>query len=179
MGCAAGGALASASQSAVLNGANRALVETSDGWEMIQVLEAELVGVDSYKLTGLLRGQQGSESAMAAGAEARARVVFLTGAEQRLAIADWERGLEMDWSAGDWSRTYTHAAIAARPWSPAHLRTGRVGGDMMLSWIRRSRKDVDRRSVGEPAVEGLEGYPVQVSGGESVREWDVSAPSGT
>ena len=98
-----GSAPASASKSAVLNGANRALVETGAGWEMIQFLEAELVDVDTYKLTGLLRGQQGTENAMGAGADIGVRIVFLTGAEQRLAVADWERGLEMDWSAGGWS----------------------------------------------------------------------------
>ena len=174
-----GSALASASKSAVLNGANRALVETSDGWEMIQFLEAELVDVDTYKLTGLLRGQQGTEEAMEAGAVEGARMVFLTGAEQRLAVADWERGLAMDWSAGEWSGSYSHSADAARPWSPAHLRTGRDGGDILLSWIRRARKDGDRWSAGDSAVEGVEGYRIRVSGGESVREWDVPAPTGT
>lgn len=174
-----GTALLSVSKSAVLNGANRALVETGDGWEMIQFLEAELVDVDTYKLTGLLRGQQGSERAMAAGAGVGARVVFLIGAEQRLAVADWERGLEMDWSAGDWSGSYAHAAVAAQPWSPAHLRAGWSGGDIVLSWIRRSRKDGDRWSAGEPALEWIESYRIRVSGGESVREWDVPAPTGT
>lgn len=63
-----GPALALASKSAVLNGANRALVESEAGWEMIQYLEAELVDVDTYQLTGLLRGQQGSENAISVGA---------------------------------------------------------------------------------------------------------------
>lgn len=58
----------SASEAAVLNGANRALVETEAGWEMIQFLEAELVDVETYRLGKLLRGQQGSDDAMAASA---------------------------------------------------------------------------------------------------------------
>lgn len=175
----AGSALASASKSAVLNGANRALVETSAGWEMIQFLEAELVDVDTYKLTGLLRGQQGTENAMGAGADIGVRIVFLTGAEQRLAVADWERGLEMDWSAGEWSGRYSHAAEAGRPWSPAHLEATWDGGDILLGWIRRARKDGDRWGAGEPPVEGVEAYRIRVSGGESVREWDVSVTAGS
>jgi hypothetical protein len=174
-----GATLSSASKSAVLNGANRALVETSVGWELIQFLEAELVDVNTYKLTGLLRGQQGSESAMSAGAAESARIVFLTGAEQRLAVADWERGLEMVWSARAWSGGYTHSAVAARPWSPAHLRAKWEDGDVVLSWIRRARKDGDRWAAGEPPVEGVEGYRIRVSGGESVHEWDVPATTGT
>lgn len=116
---------------------------------------------------------------MGAGAPTGSRVVFLTGAEQRLAVADWERGLEMMWSAGDWSGTYSHAAVAARPWSPAHLRMTWSGSDIGLSWIRRARKDGDRWSAGEPPVEGSEGYRIRVSGGGSVRVWDVSAPAAT
>lgn len=172
-----GATLASASEMAVLNGANRALVETSAGWELIQFREAELVDVETYRLRGLLRGQQGSEAAMAAGAAAGARIVVLTGAEQRLAVADWERGLEMAWSAGAWSGTYSHAAVAVRPWSPAHLRAAWTGSDVSLEWIRRARKDGDRWGAGEPPIEGSEGYRIRVSGGGSVRVWDVSAPS--
>ena len=52
-------------------------------------------------------------------------------------------------------------------------------GDVVLSWIRRARKDGDRWAAGEPPVEGVEGYRIRVSGGESVREWDVPATTGT
>ena len=135
--------------------------------------------MDTYKLRGLLRGQQGTENAMGAGADIGVRIVFLTGAEQRLAVADWERGLEMDWSAGGWSGRYSHAAVAARPWSPAHLRTAWDGGEILLSWVRRARKDGDRWGAGEPAVEGVEGYRIRVSGGESVREWDTPVTAGS
>jgi GTA TIM-barrel-like domain/Putative phage tail protein len=170
-----GATLASASKNAVLNGANRALVETATGWEMLQFVEAELVDVDTYKLTGLLRGQQGSEAAMAPGAPDGSRIVFLTGAETRLAVADWERGLELKWSAGEWAGSYTHEGSAAQPWSPAHLKARRDGSDVTLTWIRRARQDGDRWTAGEPPLEATEGYRIRVSGGVSVREWDVSA----
>ena len=77
-----GGAPSSRSEGAVLNGANAALVETGAGWEFLQFLEAELVDEETYRLSGLLRGQQGSEDAASAGAPVGSRIVFLTGAER-------------------------------------------------------------------------------------------------
>ena len=172
----AGGAPSSATEAAVLNGANRALVETSEGWELIQFQQAELVDVETYKLSRLLRGQQGSEGAMAAGAAVGARIVMLTGAERRLEVGGWERGLELAWTAGAWEGVFAHDARAAQPWSPAHLRANWTGADITLSWIRRARRDGDGWVVGNPPVEGLEAYRVRVSGGVLIREWDVSLP---
>jgi len=57
----------------------------------------ELVDVETWKLTRLLRGQQGSEPANAAGAVIGARILFLARAEQKLEVAHWERGLELEW----------------------------------------------------------------------------------
>lgn len=124
-----GGALSSRSEGAVLNGANAAPVETGTGWELLQFLEAELVDEETYRLGGLLRGQQGSEDAASAGALAGSRIVFLTGAERRLALADWERGLDLQWRATcesanadvAWSATLTHQGVGGRQWSPCHL----------------------------------------------------------
>ncbi len=173
----AGGALSSATEAAVLNGTNRALVETGDGWELIQFQEAELVDVETYKLSRLLRGQQGSEEAMSAGAAVGARVVLLTGAERRMEVAGWERGLELLWQAGAWDDVFVHDARAAQPWSPAHLEAAWSGGDVALSWIRRARKDGDGWGAGNPPVEGAEAYRVRVSGGASIREWEVVSTS--
>lgn len=170
----AGGALSSATRAAVLNGANRALVETEAGWELIQFEQAELVDVETYRLTGLLRGQQGSEAAMAAGAPDGARILFLNGAEQRLELPGWESGLTLEWRVGRWSGVQAHEAAAGRAWAPARLQVGWSGSDIGLSWVRRARKDGDWWGAGEPPLEGAEVYRVRVSGGESVREWDVS-----
>jgi hypothetical protein len=170
-------ALSSRSESAVLNGANAALVETEAGWELVQYREAELVDEETYKLTGLLRGQQGSEPAMAAGAATESRIVFLTGAEARLNVADWERGLELEWRAwrespdGEavWTAVQSHNAAATRMWSPAHLKAEWSGGDMALSWIRRARKGGDAWGPGEPPHEVAEAYRVRVLDGGDVR----------
>ncbi len=179
-----GPAIQARSEAAVLNGANAALVETEAGWEMIQFVGAELVDVDTYKLTTLLRGQQGSDDAMAAGAPAGVRIVFLTGAEQRLDIADWERGLELAWRASNvrtdeisWDALQSIAGWASRPWWPAHLTATRDGGDLILAWVRRARKGGDPWVAGELRHEWPELYRVRITGGVSAREWDAGEPS--
>jgi hypothetical protein len=172
----------------VLNGANAALVETEGGWELVQYREAELVDVETYKLSLLLRGQQGSDDSMAAGAAAGAHILFLTGAEQRLDVADWERSLELEWRAwrntpdddAAWSSEQEYRPVAARMWSPAHFSWRRSGADIELSWIRRARKGGDAWAPGEPPHEAPEAYRVRVlHGGDVVREWDVASPSAT
>ncbi|MBI1360919.1 MAG: hypothetical protein GC155_11630 [Alphaproteobacteria bacterium] len=169
---------------AVLNGANAMMVETTAGWEMIQFAEAELVDVETYKLTRLLRGQQGSEPEMALGASVDARVAFLTGAERRLDVADWESGLALQWrtwrrtpeESDAWSSEIICLGAAARMWSPAHLRADRADGGLSLSWIRRARKGGDAWIAGEPPMEVAEGYRIRVSnGGEAMRQWEIDS----
>src|SRR4029079_15970446 len=61
-----GGQLASVSDSALFAGANAAAVRRPDGaWEVIQFANAELVAERTYALSRLLRGQAGTEWAMA------------------------------------------------------------------------------------------------------------------
>jgi hypothetical protein len=178
----------SRTEAAVLNGANAMLVETMDGWELIQFAVAELVDVETYRLARLLRGQQGSEPAMMAGAAAGARVVILTGAECRLDVADRERGLELEWRAwrgnlddpGAWDGEAAYVAAAARMWSPAHLQASWSGGDLTLSWVRRARRGGDAWGPGEPPNEAAEAYRVRIlNGGDELRSWTTAAPTAT
>lgn len=140
---------------AVLAGANAAAVETENGWELLQFRTAELVGEDLWRLGGLLRGQQGTEPAMAVGAQAGAIVVLMDAAPARADSPRAERGLPLIWRAGPaggppggpWTSEVAHAATGVhdRPWSPAHLRaTVRPGGGFDIGWIARSRIDGDR-----------------------------------
>jgi hypothetical protein len=178
--------LQSRGELAVLNGANAALVETGAGWELVQFEEAELVDEETWKLTRLLRGQQGSELAMAAGADVGARMLFLTGAEQRLDLADWELGLDLVrrvWrerpeESTAWSGDGTWLGEAARMWSPAHLKGEWTDDGLQLGWIRRARKGGDSWAPGEPPQEVPEKYRLRISsGGVILREEDVAGSS--
>ena len=124
---------------------------------------------------------------MAAGAPVGSRIVFRTGAEQRLHVADWEHALELKWRAGResgdatgaWSSSFSHEGVALPAWSPSHLAANWVGGDLSLNWIRRARKGGDPWVAGEPAHEWPEAYRIRVSGGISSRQWDVVEASAT
>lgn len=172
------GALSTRTESAVLNGANSMLVETGAGWALVQYRDAELVEAEAYKLTGLLRGQQGTELAASADAAEGARVLFLTGAEARLEVESWERGLALQWTAGLWEGVHTHNEVGGRMWSPAHFTAEWSGNDLALTWIRRARTGGDPWLPGEPPHEVAERYRVQVSAAGTIkRQWDVADSS--
>lgn len=144
----------SRSDAAVLAGSNAVAVETPMGWELLQFRRAELLGDGVWRLSGLLRGQQGSEGAMRAGSETGAIVVLLDAVPIRALSPRVERGLPLVWRAGIkglpggrgvselcWTPTGVHD----RPWSPAHLRSQkRLDGGYDLRWIARVRLDGDR-----------------------------------
>lgn len=146
----------------VLGGGNAVAVETAAGWEVVQYRRAELVGGEVWRLSGLLRGQQGSEEATAAGGVVGAVVVFLERDMARADVAPGERGLPRVWRAGPAGAApggagfsevdFSWTGRAARPWRPAHLRVAVEDGGRRLSWTPRVRVN----------GEGWEAEPVEV-----------------
>ncbi|MEO1100577.1 MAG: glycoside hydrolase/phage tail family protein [Pseudomonadota bacterium] len=135
-----GDALSSISAGGALSGGNAAFVETTTGWELLTFRTAELQPDGAYRLSGLLRGLQGSDEPAAAGAEAGAVFVLLTDALVRADVSEFEQSLALNWragSAGD-AQLATWDAIAGRPWPVVHLRTSPVQAETRtLSWFRR------------------------------------------
>ena len=180
----------SRSLSAVFAGGNALAVETAEGWEIVQFRNASLIGDAVWRLTGLLRGQQGTEAATRAGAPAGAIVVFLDEALARAASSPAERGLPLIWRAGPAGAppggagtaevTFTHLGLHGRPWSPAHLRTvERADGGIDLTWLPRSRLDGDRwDGVSESSDPSR--YRVRIlSGDAEVRAFEVEGEVAT
>lgn len=125
------GGLSSRSEGAVLNGANVALFKAGVGGKVF--LEAAVVDDQTYKLSGLLGGQQGSEDALAAGAAAGPRSVFLTGAERRLEAADWELGAATAMAGG--SRIVCRSAVWNADYSQeAAMKSNGEAGMVALSF---------------------------------------------
>ncbi|MCC7268123.1 MAG: hypothetical protein IT546_12415, partial [Caulobacteraceae bacterium] len=175
----AAGRLESRPLAAVLAGANALAVQGAGGdWEVLQFTGAEQVGAQHWRLTGLLRGQLGSEPAMASLTPAGAAVVVLAGDLARGAMALDERGLPLVWRAapaggpaggpGSAEAAFTWNAAALRPWSPVHLRMAGAGGDLLLSWMRRTRLGGDGWDLEPPLGEAFERYRVEVLDGEAV-----------
>jgi hypothetical protein len=185
-----GGALASASDLNVLNGANVAVVQRPDGaWEVLQFANANLVATRTYQLSRFLRGQRGSEWAMGdplpAGAPfviLDANVIPIASGLDMLERAMVLRVVAADRDHGDPSAvalTVTPARTALEPLSPVHLHASRSGAGVALTWMRRKRGTVPATwSVTVPLGEESEAYQVDILSGSSVvRTLSSATPS--
>ena len=183
-----GGQLASVSDTALFAGANAAAVRRPDGaWEVLQFANAELISDRTYALSRLLRGQAGTEWAMAAPLPAGAPFVLLD--QHIVAIASGidslERALQLRIVAAGHGHAdptalalpLTPKATALRPLAPVHLKAARAAGGVRFSWVRRTRIDGDNW-VGEvPLGEDSEQYVLDIlSGPTVVRSLIVTAP---
>ncbi len=180
------GQLVSISALQALAGGNLAAVRTPEGdWEVFQFLSASLVSAGVYELTGLLRGQAGSDHAMRSPLAAGAPFVLLNDSIVRLPLTAADMGLALNWRYGPDTRdvgdasyvALTHAfdGVGARPYAPVHVRGARAGGDLTVSWIRRTRRGGDTWAEGEvPLSELSERYDVDVLDGTTVRRTIVS-----
>ncbi|MBL1436608.1 MAG: glycoside hydrolase/phage tail family protein [Rhodobacteraceae bacterium] len=182
-----GGDLQTRSEIEVLNGANLAAVREGTGdWEVLQFRDAELIGPDEYRLTGLLRGQAGTDGIMPDIWFAGADFVLLDGSQVQLDVPSSWRGLPRHYRIGPAklgydSPRYVHAietfeGVGLRPYAPAHLRA-EGSGDLAVNWIRRTRIDGDSWAGLEvPLGEESEAYRLRVvQGGVVLREETLGA----
>jgi hypothetical protein len=186
------GSFSSATELAVLNGANVLAIGdgSSDRWEVLQFQTAMLVAPRVWELTGLLRGQAGSDPLMPQSWPTGSYVVRIDGAVRQIALDLSARRLARHYRIGPALRgyddpSYTHRieafdGIGLRPLSPVHLREV-VGADRSYSWIRRTRINGDSWEFEEvPLGEAFERYRVRVMQGSTViRESEVTVPGWT
>ncbi|WP_274629667.1 baseplate multidomain protein megatron [Arvimicrobium flavum] len=170
------GELASVSRLQLLNGANAAAIRSaSAAWEVVQFEAAEEIAPDIWRLGNLLRGQSGTNDAMAAGAPAGAIFVLLDHAVVPAGLSAGEVGLERNWRVGPVGFEITPANFveeaatggvrAQLPLSPVHLRARPDdAGNVTLSWIRRGRFGGDDWQQSEiPLAETLEEYRIEIA----------------
>ncbi len=185
------GSLQSASRLKVLGGANAlAIRNAAGGWEILQFETATLVDELTYDLSGLLRGQAGTEGAMdPLGVLPGARIVVLDPSLLRLDLTPDQVNLPLNWRYGPAHRdightsfaqtTHAFAGIGRRPLSPVHVHGHRdAAGNLTISWLRRTRVGGDGWDVVEvPLAEASERYAVDIlDQGAVVRSLDVDAP---
>jgi hypothetical protein len=102
------------------------------------------------------------------------------------------RGLSFDWSAGPAddlpsaatfrTQTFTATARGLAPLSPVHLRASETaGGDIALTWIRRTRIGGDSwEGEDVPLGEAYERYRIEIyDGANLVRSAQTTAPAFT
>ena len=160
----------------VLNGANAAAIGdgSSDNWEVIQFSEAVLVGMNTYELKGLLRGLAGTDGTVNMTWPVGSLFVMLDGTLPQVELPLSSRGLERFYRIGSTAlgladrnveeRIESFEGIGLRPYSVAHLGYQRqISGDVVLTWIRRTRIDGDSWNSSEvPLGEVSEQYSIEV-----------------
>jgi hypothetical protein len=185
----ASGALSSRPDGAVLNGANVAAIRNPSGdWEVFQFANADLVGERTYRLSRLLRGQLGTESAVAGSVSMGAPFVVLDEALVPIARGLDFLGRSFSYrvgrasddvaSANMTSFEATVSSTALLPWTPAHLQGRRVEDGTRISWIRRERLGGDSWEALEvPLDEPTERYRVEIlHDGAPVRVVETEEP---
>lgn len=166
------------SEAAVLGGANLALL----GDELVQFAQVEALAPRRFRLSRLLRGRRGTEGAADHHAIGERFVLVDTTRMLPLDLSlDWlgRAGQAKPAGNGDTEATPTSFVLlgnALRPLSPVHLCLRRDGGDLRLSWIRRSRAGFAWLDfVDAPLAEEREAYRVQVRlDGQLVRLAEVA-----
>jgi hypothetical protein len=184
-----GGALSSATELAVLNGANAMAIGSGAGdWEIFQFAKAELVEPGVWAVSRLLRGQAGTDALGHPAWPAGSRVVLLDDGPVQFPMPTSMIGTERVYRYGPARRppddiayrevAATFGAVALRPYAPVRLKATRRGADIDISWVRRTRIDGDRwDGIDVPLGEASEKYLVRVvSAGLARREAEVAVP---
>jgi len=165
--------LASATETAVLNGANAAIIgSVADGWEIIQFADVADNGDGTYTFENLLRGRRGTE-------------LFQEHAVGELfALLDIDAILKHEMALGEVDTTRYFKAVtigadksdgrinpisflgrALYPYSPTDIRGSRdVANDLTITWERRTRYGGDWRDyTGDvPLGEAAEAYEIDI-----------------
>ena len=139
------GELSSVSRASMLtSNANAMLL----GSEIVQFRSAALLTPGVYVLSGLLRGRRGTEWANV-GHVAGEQAVLLTTVTLRRAVDQTaDLGVPYQWKAVTFGKSRATAAVvnatdtgvSLKPFSPVALRVAKsAGGDLSLSWLRRTR----------------------------------------
>lgn len=182
--------LESLSDAEVLAGGNAAYLGPfgNTSGEIIQFAIADEVSPGIYELSRLRRGQRGSEGSWASHAIGDEFVVLEPGALRRVDYGAADLNLERFYKAvslltleADTDAVeFTNTGRGLRPYAPVDLVADAVssGGDVTLSWTRRSRigwPEIDP----PPLAEDAELYVVEIltAGGVLKRTMEVTEPS--
>ena len=183
------GVLASVTELELLNGANAAAIGdgSSDRWEVIQFRTATLVGPRTWELTGLLRGQAGSDAVMPTEWPSGSYFVLLDPAVRQITLDASARRLARHYRIGPAQRGYDGSSyvhrieafdgIGLRPLTPVHLRETILDGARRYTWIRRTRINGDSWEFEDvPLGETSERYRVRIlKDGTIIREAEVGS----
>lgn len=175
-----GATLSSVSFEALQAGENKIFVQSMAGlWEVIQFQYATLIAPQTYRLTGLIRGQWGSEEAAKAGFVVGARVIVAppsasrlpTGLELLKLSQMWRGAVRGSGEIADKSldKTLVFEGFALKPRAPVHLKwQGLVGQDRTLRFKRRGLMGAQNLEVEPPYGETQSLYRISLYEGDAL-----------
>lgn len=186
------GELTSSTRTSMLNDLtiNVMLIGTEIIRYRVATLLSSVNGRNTYRLSGLLRGQRGTEWAQV-GHGSDEKVVKLdntirrvTGLLTQINLERDVKGVTLNTLLSDVANLpFTDTAIGLKPFSVANLRAVANGTDLEVSWQRRTRLSVRYGGAVDQVVplgEVSENYRVQIYNGTTlVRTETVTQPSYT
>lgn len=126
--------------SVFLGRGNRFAVETPIGWEIFAARDVTLIRAQTYRLSHLLRGLEGTDAFMAETLPSGARLLWLGSGVATLPVSDEWRGAAVPMSGYNGGREARTSALiwndlSGIPLSPSHLNWDGA----TLTWIGRDR----------------------------------------
>jgi len=163
---------------------NYAVLGVHGRWEVIQFRSAQLVATGRYKLTGIIRGQLGTEQHRGSH-QIGDRFVLLTGDGmlrppgsvadilQPRAFLGVTIGARLDSAT---AQTFTLTGEGLRPYAPVNLRQApQPSGDLVLTWDRRTRYQTNLLTGVVPLGESDEAYDIEIYSGATLKRTLTSA----
>lgn len=152
----------------LLSGANAALL----GQEIIQFLAVEFLGGVDYRLTGLIRGQRGTDYAWDSHSIGDTFLLLSEATVFRFEVDRDLIGKTVNFKAiSDFESLPDVSAVPLvitgqelKPYSPVQIEGTRDGSDnLTLTWVRRARKDAELEDGTDvPLDEPFEEYEVEI-----------------
>lgn len=174
------GELESVTEAQMLGGQNIALYGADQRWEVIRFQNAALQSDGSYILTKLVRGDKGTEWATGLHQDSDLFILaedpdnaFVGMPIESIGIQNLYRAVTLgDTIDSADSQAFTYRGVNLKPLSPAYPFGSRnSGGDLAVSWTRRSRFSSSWWMTGVPAPvgESVEFYEIDVMSGSTVK----------
>ncbi len=146
-----GESLSSTGADAVLSGANRVLVKNSSGWELLGWRHAELVSVDRWHLSGLIRGIGGSA---VESVPSGTHVVIADYRLTPISLSQENIGRTIYAQIGSGQATsFQYLDRASLPWRVGHLRARWNQGRYLVSWTARGAHYTNNWELADNAAE--------------------------
>lgn len=181
------GTLESYTRDQILDGTARPLLV---GAEVLYYRDAVVGVAGTYTISGLLRGQRGTEWAISGHSASETAVQLKEAGLRRVEQTTGQVGVSLDYKAATngsavdtiTPTAFTNTSIGKRPFSPVDLRASRDSlSGLTLTWKRRTRRAtrfVGASGISVPLGETSEAYEVDIMSGSTVKR-TISTTSAT